>query len=55
MEADRNLHSCVPPTPENLRGYPPFDMCFVLNYSNRQLTYYYTTRAIPAADQPRFH
>src|SRR5437764_1513962 len=55
MEADRNPHSRVPPTPENPRGYAPFDMSFVPNYSNGQLTYYYTTGAIPAADQSRFH
>ena len=55
MEIDLNPHSRVPPTPKNLRSYLPFDMRFVPNYSNGQLTYYYTTGAIPAADQPRFH
>src|SRR5438477_4609159 len=48
-------HIRVPPTPENPRGYPPFDMRLVPNYTNNQITHYYTTRAIPAANQPRFH
>ena len=30
-------------------------MRFVPNYTNSQITYYFTTRAIPAADQSRFH
>src|SRR5438045_8000707 len=50
-----NPHAHVPPTLENLHGYPPFDMRLVPNYTNNQITYYYTTRAIPAADQARFH
>ena len=50
-----NPHARVPPTPENPRGYPPFDMRLVPNYTNKQITHYYTTGAIPAADQTRFH
>jgi len=49
-----NPHARVPPTPENPRGYPPFDMRLVPNYTNKQITYYYTTGAIPAADQGQF-
>ena len=50
-----NPHACVTPTLENPCVYPPFDMCLVPNYTNNQITYYYTTGAIPTADQPRFH
>src|SRR5438045_9080205 len=50
-----NPHAHVPPTFGNLCGYPPFDMRLVPNYTNNQITYYYTTGAIPAADQARFH
>ena len=50
-----NPHIRVPPMPENPRGYPPFDMHLVPNYTNNQITYYYTTGAIPASDQARFH
>src|SRR5438045_1282000 len=48
-------HICVPPMPENPLGYPPFDMRLVPNYTNNQIAYYYTTGAISAADQARFH
>jgi hypothetical protein len=44
----------VDPTDDNPRGYPPFDMRLVPNYTNNQLTYYYTSGAIPAAEQARF-
>ena len=50
-----NLHAHVAPTPENPHGYLPFDMCLVLNYTNNQITYYYTTGAISATDQSCFH
>lgn len=50
-----NPHSRLTPTPGNPRGYPPFDMRLVPNYTNNQITHYYTTGAIPAADQTRFH
>ena len=50
-----NPHVHVMPTSENPCGYPPFDMHLVPNYTNNQITYYYTTGAIPAADQARFH
>jgi hypothetical protein len=50
-----NPQARVPPTPENPRGYPPFDLRLVPNYTNNQLTYYYTVGAIPAAEQARFH
>src|SRR5436190_2756827 len=50
-----NPHIRVSPMPENPHGYPPFDMRLVPNYMNNQITYYYTTRAISAADQAQFH
>src|SRR5438477_4528803 len=50
-----NPHIHVPPTPENPHGYPPFDMHLVPNYTNNQITYYYTTGVIPASDQAQFH
>src|SRR5436190_5457331 len=50
-----NPHAHVPPMFGNPRGYPPFDMRLVPNYTNNQITRYYTTGAIPDADQPRFH
>ena len=50
-----NPHARVPPMLENPHGYPPFDMRLVPNYTNNQITYYYTTGAIPAADQAQFH
>src|SRR5947207_6833880 len=50
-----NPHACVPPTLENPRGYPPFDMRLVPNYTNNQITHYYTTGAIPTTNQPQFH
>ena len=50
-----NPRARILPTPENPRGYPPFDLRLVPNYTNNQLTHYYTTRAISIDDQPRFH
>src|SRR6266516_789936 len=50
-----NPNARVDPTDDNPRGYPPFDMRLVPNYTNNQLTYYYATGAIPADDQTRFH
>src|SRR5436190_15233501 len=50
-----NPHIRVSPTPENPRSYPPFDMHLVPNYTNNQITRYYTTGAIPATNQPQFH
>src|SRR2546430_11374570 len=47
-------HARVAPTNDNPRGYPPFDMRLVPSYTNNQLTYYFTTGAIPAEDQPEF-
>ena len=49
-----NPNARVDPTDDNPRGYPPFDMRLVPNYTNNQLTYYYTSGAIPAAEQARF-
>jgi hypothetical protein len=50
-----NPHARVTPTPENPRGYPPFDMNLVPNYTNNQITYYYTNGAVPATELGRFH
>src|SRR5436190_20579147 len=50
-----NPHIHVSPTPENPHGYPLFNMHLVPNYTNNQITHYYTTGVIPAADQPQFH
>src|SRR5438477_1416482 len=50
-----NPHVHVMPTSENPCGYSPFDMHLVPNYTNNQITYYYTTGVIPAANQARFH
>src|SRR5216117_277092 len=47
-------NSRVEPTPDNPRGYPPFDMRSLPNYTNNQITYYFTSGAIPAAEQARF-
>jgi hypothetical protein len=49
-----NPHTCIAPTPENPHGYSPFNMCLVPNYMNNQITYYYTSGAIPAAEQAWF-
>ena len=49
-----NPHVHVPPTADNPHGYPPFDMHLVPNYMNKQITYYYTTGAIPATNQAEF-
>ena len=46
-----NPHIRLLPRPNNPKGYPPFDMCLVPNYTNSQIAYYYTNGAIPAADQ----
>ena len=50
-----NPHARMVSTPDNSRGYPPFDMERVPNYMNNQITYYYTTGAIPAAELTHFH
>jgi hypothetical protein len=50
-----NPNTRVMPTPDNPRGYPPFEMHRVPNYTNNQLTYYYTAGAIPTAELTRFH
>ena len=50
-----NSHARVTPTMKNPCGYSLFEMSLVLNYMNNQITYYYMTGAIPAAEQTRFH
>ncbi len=46
-----NLHACITSTSENLCDYFFFDMNLVLNYTNKQIIYYYITDTISAADQ----
>ena len=53
-EPDPNPRARGDPTPGNPRGYPPFNINLVPSYTNNQLTYYFTTGAIPAAEQARF-
>ena len=50
-----NPRAHVLPIPENPYGYPLFDLRLVPNYTNNQLTYYYTTKAISIDDQPYFY
>ena len=47
-------HARVISTNDNPRGYSSFDMCLVPSYMNNQLTYYFITDAISAADQAEF-
>ena len=49
-----NPNARVEPTDDNPRGYPPFDMSLVPSYTNSQLTYYFTSGAIPATEQAQF-
>ena len=49
-----NLNARVEPTDNNPRGYSSFDMSLVLSYMNSQLIYYFTSDAIPAAEQAQF-
>jgi hypothetical protein len=44
----------ITPTPENPRGYPPFDMRSICGFTNNQVIFYLTTGAIPLEDQPQF-
>jgi hypothetical protein len=44
----------IMPTPENPRGYPPFDMRSTCGFTNNQVIHYLTTGAIPLTDQPAF-
>ena len=41
-----NLRAYIESIPKNPRGYPPFDLYLVPNYTNNQLTHYYTTGVI---------
>ena len=40
---------------ENPRNYLLFNLRLVFNYTNNQLIYYYTTKAISIDDQPHFY
>ena len=44
----------IAPILRNPREYSFFDMRFVSNYINNQITYYYITGAILANEQPQF-
>ena len=50
--ANSNTH--VNSINDNLHDYFSFDMCFVSNYTNNQLIYYYIFDAISAAEQACF-
>ena len=49
-----NLNTCVNSTNNNSHDYFSFNMCFVSNYMNNQLIYYYIFDAISAAEQACF-
>ena len=49
-----NSNACVNSINDNLHDYLSFDMCFVSNYTNNQLIYYYISDAISAAEQACF-
>jgi hypothetical protein len=44
----------IPSTSKNSCEYPLFDMQLVPSYTNNQIIYYFTTRAIPTAKQNQF-
>ncbi len=46
-----NPHACITSTSENSHGYSSFDMNLILNYTNKQIIYYYTTGIISVANQ----
>ncbi len=46
-----NPHACITSTSENSCDYSSFDMNLILNYTNKQIIYYYITGTISAADQ----
>ena len=50
--ANLNIHINV--IDDNSCDYFSFNMCFVLNYTNNQLIYYYIFSAISAAEQAHF-
>ena len=41
-------------TADNPKGYPPFDICLVLVYTNNQLHYYHTSGALLDVDKAKF-
>ena len=49
-----NLNTCVNFINDNLCDYLSFDMCFVSNYMNNQLIYYYISDVISTAEQAHF-
>ena len=49
-----NFNARVDSTDDNPRGYFLFDMRLVLNYTNNQLIYYFTSGTISAAKQAHF-
>jgi len=54
ISAPVNPKMRITPTPENPRGYPPFDMRSICGFTNNQVIFYLTTGAIPLEDQPQF-
>ena len=49
-----NLNIHVNSIDDNSHDYFSFNMCFVLNYTNNQLIYYYIFSAIFSAEQAHF-
>ena len=49
-----NLNSCVNSISDNSCDYLLFDMCFLSNYMNNQIIYYFISDAISAAEQAHF-
>ena len=49
-----NLNTHVNFINDNSHDYSSFDMCFMLNYMNNQLIYYYISDAIFTVEQAHF-
>jgi hypothetical protein len=50
-----NSNTHIMPMPDNSHSYSLFEMHRVSNYTNNQLTYYYTAGAISTAKLTYFH
>jgi len=44
----------VEPTTENPYGYPPFNLCLIPSYTNKQLHHYHITSTTLNADKTEF-
>ena len=45
-ENNAPITTYMPPTTKNPDGYPLFNLCLIMLYTNKQLYYYYQTGAI---------